>query len=372
MAFTQVSGQVYDPNGFPYAGANLSARLVSTATPFVGSALIDAYATVKLDANGNFSLQLADNATVTPVASTWTFTVETDNSNVPPPLGTGAQAFTVAGITITGAAQDIGANLRAVAPNLTRAISSGGGGGNIPGGGVIGPSSGHASVIDPALGNVVLEVISDSLAVVPLAIGCSALPLATVAIVLAGQGNSAFFYLTSDGINLSFIEFGTVGGVSRLRFNTSSLGFFLNSGAAQQTPVGGFGGNPALRAIADALGGTAGYGLFIDTSLIAGQDIPADGAINPVAGNVVLRKGTPAAITLAAPTTPAQDYTILRVVSTTAQAHVITGPAAGFNAGGAGADVATFTTAAIGDSLTLMAFNGVWYIVGSTGVVTLS
>lgn len=375
MAFTQVSGQVYDPNGFPYAGANLSARLVSTATPRVGADLIDAYATVKLDANGNFSLQLADNATVTPVASTWTFTVETDNSNVPPPLGTGPQAFTVAGITITGAAQDIGANLRAVAPNLTRAISSGSGGGGIPGGGTIGPSAGHAT-INPFVSPAVLEIISSAATTTPLALENTATG-GSFAVFLAGSGQNSYIQGIpgSNAALAVFIEFGDVGGTAALALNVGSggkIGFFNTTPVARPAPAGGTGGNPALATIAAALAQTTGSGLLADTNLIAGQNIAIDGAINPVAGNVVISKAGILAGTLAAPTTPAQDYTILRIVSLTANAHVITGPAAGFNAGGAGADVATFTTAAIGNSLTLMAFGGVWYIVGTTGTITLS
>src|SRR5262249_35010786 len=69
------------------------------------------------------------------------------------------------------------------------------------------------------------------------------------------------------------------------------------------------------------------------------QVISGDGAITILEGTVVLSKGTAAAITLAAPTAGAQsaggdDGKVLRVVSTTAAAHVITSGTDGFNAKG--------------------------------------
>lgn len=374
MAFTQVTGTITDPNGFPYAGANLAARLVSTDTPRVGANLIDAYTSVKLDANGSFAMQLADNATVTPVASTWTFQVDTDNSQVPPPLGTGPQSFIVAGITITGAAQSVSAALSAAAPNLTRTIS---GSGSISGG-TIGPSVGHVSAnvaLQPA---VVLEIISSLATTAPLGFWNTATGGSFV-VFLAGAGGNSFIQMTPslNGALSSFIAFGDVGGTAALQLggsNSMKLSFFLANPVARQLPTGGTGGSAALQSLLAALGKTTGSGLIDETSaaLIAGQNIAVDGAMNPIAGNVVISKGSQAIITLAAPTTPAQDYTVLRITSLTAFNHQITGPAAGFNNGGAATDVATFTTAAIGDGLTLMAFGGVWYIQSMRGTVTLS
>lgn len=368
MAFTQVTGQVLDPSGFPYAGANLSARLVSTSTPRVGAQLIDAYANVKLDAAGQFSMQLVDNATVTPVASTWTFQVDTDNSNVPPPLGTGPQSFTVAGITITGAAQSVSAALQAAAPLLTRTISSGSGG---FAGGIIGPSAGHSSVLQPG-GNAVLEILSNALGVSPLLVGNSAVPDACIGFVIDGAGDFLYIFGTSDGTNFAYIELGTVGGTPAIHIDPGSggkIGFFNAVPAARQSLAGGFGGNAAIQSLVGALGTT---GLILGGTATNGQNIGVDGAITKDVGCVVISKAGILAGTLAAPTAGTQDYLVLRIVSLTANAHVIVTSAAGFNAGGAGADTLTFTTAAIGDSVTLMAFNGVWYIIASRGTITLS
>lgn len=96
----------------------------------------------------------------------------------------------------------------------------------------------------------------------------------------------------------------------------------------------------------------------------------ADGALAlPTQGGnktVLITKGSAAALTLAAPTT-VPDGTVLTVISTTAFAHTITQAAPGFNGGGGGSDVATFGAAA-GNSITVVAYNGVWYVQNLTGV----
>lgn len=102
-----------------------------------------------------------------------------------------------------------------------------------------------------------------------------------------------------------------------------------------------------------------------------GIDVPpsqiasADGAISIKHGNVVITKAGVAALTLANPTATTDDFKTLRIVSTTAHAHTVSNAAgAGFNSGGAGSDIATLG-GAIGDGLTVMAYQGKWYVVHS-------
>jgi hypothetical protein len=83
-----------------------------------------------------------------------------------------------------------------------------------------------------------------------------------------------------------------------------------------------------------------------------------DGAILSVAGGVVfITKGSAAALTLAA---PANDGARLVIISTTAFAHTVT-VAGGIAGAGASADVGTFGAAA-GNGVTLISYNGLWYV----------
>lgn len=116
----------------------------------------------------------------------------------------------------------------------------------------------------------------------------------------------------------------------------------------------------------DAIGeSTSGNGVIIDGLTIKDgivgviQAITGDGAITIQNASVFLSKGSAAAITLAAPTAGTHDGIIIRVVAISAQAHVITGGVDGFNAKGSSGTI-TFG-GAIGDSVTLVAYNGHWY-----------
>lgn len=93
------------------------------------------------------------------------------------------------------------------------------------------------------------------------------------------------------------------------------------------------------------------------------QVITGDGAITINSGTVLLTKGSAAAITIAVPD---QDGQTITVITTTAQAHVITQATVGFNAKGSSGTV-TYT-AAIGNSVTLTSYNGNWYAPVKTGV----
>ena len=102
----------------------------------------------------------------------------------------------------------------------------------------------------------------------------------------------------------------------------------------------------------------------------------ADGAIDISLKNfpdtVLITKGTAAALTLAAPTAgvPAKgghDGMRITIYSTTAAAHTVTQTTPGFNNGSTASDVGTFG-AAIGNWITVEAYNGIWYVVGSLNV----
>ncbi len=98
----------------------------------------------------------------------------------------------------------------------------------------------------------------------------------------------------------------------------------------------------------------------------------ADGAITVKGGTVFITKGSAAVLTLAPPVAGEQisggdDGKLLEIVSTTAFAHTVTCATAGFNDLGAAGDVATFG-AAKGNGLTLRAYNGDWWVVGSIGI----
>jgi hypothetical protein len=90
----------------------------------------------------------------------------------------------------------------------------------------------------------------------------------------------------------------------------------------------------------------------------------ADGAIAVKTGLVAVTKAGVAALTLAAPTATTDDGKVLTVISTTANAHTITTPAGKLN----GLHIATFG-GAIGDSVTLVAYQGVWYTRATRNVV---
>ena len=84
------------------------------------------------------------------------------------------------------------------------------------------------------------------------------------------------------------------------------------------------------------------------------------------------------AMTLALPTAGAfgtgNDGDILRIVSTTAHAHTITVATAGHlilgGSGGSAYTTATFTDAVVGDFLLLQAYNGYWYVLGTSAGTT--
>jgi len=90
------------------------------------------------------------------------------------------------------------------------------------------------------------------------------------------------------------------------------------------------------------------------------------GAVAIQNSTVLIYGGSATALTLGTPTS-AQNGTVITFVATTAQAHTVTAGTIGFNAGNAGADVATFG-GAIGDGFTVVAYEGEWYVTSNINV----
>lgn len=123
--FTTVTGTVIDPNGLPYAGGTISAALVSSGSPTLnGLAYTPPSSPSGLNIAGSFTMRLADVTVLLPGSSTWSFTVCSGIGTVQPSFGKASQCFTVTGVSISGASQDIGATLRAAALALTATFSS--------------------------------------------------------------------------------------------------------------------------------------------------------------------------------------------------------------------------------------------------------
>lgn len=91
------------------------------------------------------------------------------------------------------------------------------------------------------------------------------------------------------------------------------------------------------------------------------------GAISEKTGAVLIGSGGALAMTLARPLSGEDDGKILTITAITAQAHTVTNATPGFNAAGAAGDVATFG-GAIGDSMQLVAANGVWNVISLRNV----
>lgn len=94
------------------------------------------------------------------------------------------------------------------------------------------------------------------------------------------------------------------------------------------------------------------------------QTLTADGAITVKNGVCVISKTVPGVVaaTLADPVAVTDDFKRLTIINGTAHASTVTS-ATSFGGGGGGEDVCTFS-ATVGDTLALLAYGGVWYIVG--------
>ena len=114
-----------------------------------------------------------------------------------------------------------------------------------------------------------------------------------------------------------------------------------------------------------ALTSTAGeYNLFDQEY----QLIEANGNITVKNGICRMAKTVAGAlaIDLPDPTVTTDDFKRLTIINFQAQQNVVTS-ASSFGGAGGGEDVATFTNT-IGNTLSLMAYQGVWYITGQLGV----
>ena len=94
----------------------------------------------------------------------------------------------------------------------------------------------------------------------------------------------------------------------------------------------------------------------------------ADGAISEKSGVVLIGGGGAKSMTLAAPIEGEDDGKMLIISAITAQAHTVTQATPEFNGIDDGNnDVATFG-GAIGDSMVIVAYGGVWYVVNLRNV----
>jgi hypothetical protein len=98
------------------------------------------------------------------------------------------------------------------------------------------------------------------------------------------------------------------------------------------------------------------------------QLLVGNGAMTVKNGICHIAKTVPGAVaaTLANPVDVTDDYKRLTIINFQAQVNTVT-LTGGFGNGGTGEDVATFTNT-IGNTLSLMAYNAKWYIIGKTGV----
>lgn len=89
--------------------------------------------------------------------------------------------------------------------------------------------------------------------------------------------------------------------------------------------------------------------------------LPASGAIDPHSANrYLITKAGVAALTLAAPTAGADDGLQIEITSATANAHTLTATGL-FEDGAAHVNLATWP-AQIGGKISLMAYQGKWYV----------
>lgn len=94
-----------------------------------------------------------------------------------------------------------------------------------------------------------------------------------------------------------------------------------------------------------------------------------DGAISVAPQLAMLTRDAVGAYTLAAPTVTTHDGYEMEIVATKARAHVVTFAAGTINGG---ANVTATFGGAIGDSIRLRAYQGVWYTVGEPRNVTIA
>lgn len=197
---------------------------------------------------------------------------------------------------------------------------------------------------------------------------------------IGGAAVSALGTITSTSANaLAVGANGTTNPVLKVNANTASVatgvtivGAAASGGVAVSAISSGTDENLTLDAKgagAITLGGTSTGKTIIPKAQIKNQraTITGDGAITIVSGNVVLTKGSAAAITLAAPSS--QDDTEITVISNSDYAHVITFPSAILLDGTTGANTTATFAAFKGAAITFVA-SGVTWLTKSINAVT--
>lgn len=98
------------------------------------------------------------------------------------------------------------------------------------------------------------------------------------------------------------------------------------------------------------------------------QVLSANGAVPIKSSTCIITKGSAAALTLADPTADTHDGVEMTFISATAFTHTLDNSAgSGFNAAGGSGDVGTFGGAK-GDNITVVAYQGDWYVKSKTNV----
>lgn len=132
----------------------------------------------------------------------------------------------------------------------------------------------------------------------------------------------------------------------------------------------GSNGPRVLRKIVPTANQTLGFdstGKLVAKSGGTTSVITANGAITVKEGTIFLNKAGVLAATLAAPTATTDDGKVLTIVALTGNAHTVTQTTPGFNNGSTASDVATFG-GAVGDSFTVRAYQGIWYVTTKVNV----
>ncbi len=118
--FIAITGTVVDPNGIPYGNGTMSAVLTPGSPggwTLGGNPYSGRVGPVTLDSTGSFTANFGSNAAILPAGTKWQITVNSNQGGIAPPLGTGAQTFSV---TMTlNTSQNISTTLNAAAPKLT-------------------------------------------------------------------------------------------------------------------------------------------------------------------------------------------------------------------------------------------------------------
>src|ERR1051326_4083934 len=88
--FTTVTGTVVDPNGIPYSSGTIVPTLVSSSSPTLnGLPYSPPAGPVGPDTTGSFTMNLANQASLSPGGTTWSFNVCSASGTVQPAGGTG-------------------------------------------------------------------------------------------------------------------------------------------------------------------------------------------------------------------------------------------------------------------------------------------